>query len=160
MSEPGPFKEDAPEIVTVRALESGADLKDAFAVRRQVFHIGQGIDETEDFDDKDKDADQFVAYIGEKPVGTARVRFLEDGTGKIERVAVLEEYRGKNYGLQIMQHILDHLKSGGTVKAVLESQSYAAPFYEKLGFHKVGDEFEEVGISHIKMEIELNPKNK
>lgn len=143
--------------LVVKTLEKDADLKDAFAVRREVFHVGQGINEDVDFDGRDKDAGQFVAYLGDKPVGTARVRFLEDGAGKVERVAILEEYRGRDYGLQIMQHILEYLRKKGTAKVVLESQSYAAPFYEKLGFVKVGDEFEEVGIPHIKMEIELDP---
>lgn len=149
-----------PEQIRVKTLEKDADLKDAFAVRRQVFHIEQGIDEAEDFDGRDKDADQFVAYLGDKPVGTARVRFLEDGVGKVERVAILKQYRGKDYGLDIMQHILGHLRIKGTSKVVLESQLYAAPFYEKLGFVKVGEEFEEVGIPHIKMEIDLDPNKR
>lgn len=155
MTEPIPFQESTPEKVDVKTLEPGADLTDAFDIRRQVFHTEQGIDEAVDFDGRDKDSDQFVAYLGDMPVGTARARYLEDGIGKVERVAILEQYRGREYGLLIMQHILDHLKKKGTKKVVLESQVYAAPFYEKLGFIRIGNEFDEVGIPHIKMEKEL-----
>ncbi len=144
-----------PEQFQVKTLEKDADLKDAFEVRKSVFHIGQGIDEAVDFDGRDKDADQFVAYLGNTPVGTARVRYLEDGSGKVERVAVLEKYRGRDCGLQIMQHILGYLKKKGTNKVVLESQVYAASFYDKLGFTRAGNEFDEVGIPHIKMEKKL-----
>lgn len=136
-------------------LPAGADLQDAFEVRRQVFQVEQGIDTARDFDGQDEAADQMVAYLDEQPVGTARIRYLDNGDAKIERMAVLRANRGKTYGLVIMQHIFDHLRSKGVAVVSLESQLSAAPFYEKLGFQKEGAVFEEVGIPHIKMTMKL-----
>jgi predicted GNAT family N-acyltransferase len=141
--------------LTVRVLPMGTNLEDALEIRRAVFQIEQGISEADDFDGRDAGADQFVAYLGEAPVATARVRYLADGGGKIERVAVLKAYRGKDYGLDLMDFIVRHIRSKPAPYAVLESQSSVASFYEKLGFHKTGAEFEDVGIPHIKMKLEL-----
>ncbi len=49
---------------------------------------------------------------------------------------------------------INHLQHVGIPVTNIET---SIVFYEKLGFVKVGDEFEEVGIPHIKMEIELDP---
>src|SRR5690348_14640952 len=115
------MSESSSEKIKVITLSKDADLADAFAVRKAVFHLEQGIDEAEDFDGKDNSANQFVAYIGQEPIGTARVIYLDDGTAKVQRVAILKEYRGKDYGLQIMQHIIKYLQTNNVSKVVLES---------------------------------------
>ncbi len=39
----------------------------------------------------------------------------------------------------------------GYPELVLNAQSYAAPFYARVGFEQVGEEFEEAGIPHVEM---------
>ena len=140
----------------IKKASTNEEINDALSVRDQVFALEQGIDRDVIFDVLDETADHFVAYLDGKPIGTLRVRHPEENVAKIERVAVLEEMRGKSMGLKLMEFTLEDLKKNGIKKAVLDSQSYIKSFYEKLGFVQIGDEFEEVGIPHVYMEKELN----
>ena len=69
------------------------ELRDAFAVRRQVFVLEQGISENEEYDSHDREALHLIARDGDRVVGTARVRFPAAGQAKIERMAVLAPFR-------------------------------------------------------------------
>lgn len=124
---------------------------EALEIRKTVFIEGQNVPVERERDGLDAEADHYVGYGNGQPVATARVRHIEEGTAKIERVAVLPGYQGKHYGLDLMQHILDHLRAQDIEKAVLEAQTYAQAFYEKLGFTATGDIFEDANIPHIKM---------
>lgn len=52
--------------------------------------------------------------------------------------------------MQILQAILHDLKDKIEVR-YMHAQQQVIPFYEKAGFEKVGDLFEEAGIMHYKM---------
>ena len=65
---------------------------------------------------------------------TARVTPMGE-TAKIQRVAVLERYRGTGAGAQLMRDILEDLRPDFTT-VKLGSQTHAIGFYEKLGFKK------------------------
>lgn len=135
-------------------------VQDALIVRRAVFIAGQGVLESRDLDGQDDSPTRhFVGYVGGEPVGVARMRpvylgFDTLGTfdAKIERVGVLEEQRGHDFGIQLMAFIMDRIKDYSTVRnAVLESQTHAAGFYERFGFQSKGKVFKDAGIDHIKM---------
>ena len=71
---------------------------------------------------------------------------------KLERFAVLEEERKKGYGDCILKEILNDLKEyKGTI--YLHAQEQVVSFYEKIGFKKEGDIFEEANIMHYKMKL-------
>ncbi|HBL14022.1 MAG TPA: GNAT family N-acetyltransferase, partial [Cyanobacteria bacterium UBA11162] len=61
------------------------------AVRVQVFQIEQGVDPALEFDGNDETATHILAYLDNQPVGTTRIRYLNNQTAKIERLAVLAE---------------------------------------------------------------------
>ena len=86
-----------------------------------------------------------------KAIATARHRKTANGY-KLERFAVLNTVRGKGYGHIILKAILDDLKDfNGLI--YMHAQSEVFPFYEKMGFIKEGDEFEEAGIMHFRMTL-------
>ncbi|CEA02269.1 putative N-acetyltransferase YjcF [Metalysinibacillus saudimassiliensis] len=128
--------------------------KDAFAVRKKVFVEEQSIPlhlEIDDFDTSD-DVVHFVLYENDTVVGAARIRESEPGVAKIERVCIDRDYRGKNLGLLIMQEIEKHVHTLPFTAMKLNAQSYAIPFYEKLGFVVTSVEFLDAGIPHRSME--------
>lgn len=141
--------------INVIHLENPEQIVDALAVRAQVFQGEQGISAYDDFDGRDGTAEQFVAYDDDQPVGTARYRVLEGDIGKIERVAVLSNQRGKNVGHAIMLAIHETAAEQQLTSLVLESQLSAEGFYTSLGYSRVGEEFDEVGIPHVKMSLQL-----
>lgn len=142
--------------IKVKHLKSSDSIEDAHFVRAVVFQGEQGIPASDDFDDQDASAEQFVAYDGDQPVGTARYRVVENGVGKVERVAVLSSQRGKKVGQAIMNGIAEVAQSQNLSRLELDSQMSAAGFYENLGYESVGEKFEEVGIPHVKMSKDLS----
>lgn len=127
------------------------EINDAFSIRGQVFIDEQGINKSIVFDEHDASADHFLIKLNNKPVGSLRVRYPQKGVAKIERLAVVQSLRGQRIGTKLIKFVLDYLKDKKIKKVTLDSQSYIKSLYEKLGFIKDGDEFEEVGISHVKM---------
>lgn len=65
---------------------------------------------------------------------------------------VISSTRRKGYGTQIMKTALEF--AGQTLHAdsiIIEAQTYAKNFYEKLGFIQTSEPFDEDGIEHIQM---------
>jgi predicted GNAT family N-acyltransferase len=124
----------------------------AFAIRRKVFVQEQGVSESLEIDGRDGEAWHLLALLAEHPVGTLRVRRVEDGqVAKIERVAVLAEARGHAVGQALMQAALARAAAEGCRLAKLHAQLQVQGFYAKLGFEAYGPEFEEDGIMHVAM---------
>jgi predicted GNAT family N-acyltransferase len=134
--------------IEIKQITNSADLEQAFAIRRQVFCIEQNVSEEIEMDEFDEDATHILAYINDKPVGTARWRFTENGA-KMERFAVLIEYRGKGVGEALVNYTLGKLKDNEFI--YLNAQESVIKFYEKYGFEAIGNRFYEADIPHKKM---------
>ncbi len=130
------------------------DMADVLEVRRVVFIVGQDVPEHEERDGKDDEAIHLIAHDDGKAVGTARILLL-DGVGKIGRVAVLDEQRGRGLGKEIMLAALAELRREGVGRAKLAAQTHALGFYEALGFVAEGPEFMDAGIPHRNMLLDL-----
>ncbi|SDQ27095.1 GNAT family N-acetyltransferase [Natronobacterium texcoconense] len=140
----------------VRAVADETEREDALTVRHEVFVEEQGVDEDLEYDEHDADAVHFVAYDGDETIGAARLRELGDGdVGKVERVAVLESRRGEGIGRKVMAAIEECATELGLAKLKLHSQTHAAEFYDRLGYERHGEEFEEAGIPHVEMRKSL-----
>jgi len=126
-----------------------------FAVREAVFMGEQGVTEAEEWDGLDEACTHFLAGSPEAPAGCARLLPKGDAA-KVQRVAVMEAYRGTGIGRQIMRAVLDHAREKGFRKVILDSQTYALGFYEALGFTAYGPEFDDAGIPHRAMRIDLS----
>lgn len=138
------------------------DMERAFAIRRIVFIEGQDVPEEDDLDGLDILATHILAVdINEKAVGTARFRITEKHKDnspkkiKLERFAVLEEHRGQKVGQKMVEFALQQIQKNEEFKTVemiyLHAQLAAVSLYERCGFKKDGDIFEESGILHYKM---------
>lgn len=76
---------------------------------------------------------------------------LTEDTAKMRQVAVREKYQGKGIGKRLVLLSEIFLKRRGFSKLELHARKNVVPFYEKLNYTAIGDEFEEVGIPHFKM---------
>ena len=120
----------------------------AHQIRYVVFVIGQNCPEELEWEYEEESTHFLVLDNGES-VATARHRKTDKGY-KLERFAVLESEREKGYGKIVLKAILDDLSDfKGLI--YMHAQKQVLPFYEKLGFKKEGEEFEEAGIMHFKM---------
>lgn len=76
--------------------------------------------------------------------------YQQNNTYHIGRV--ISSTRRKGYGTQIMKTALEFAEQ--TLHAdsiIIEAQTYAKNFYEKLGFTQTSEPFDEDGIPHIQM---------
>ncbi|MFV0409859.1 MAG: GNAT family N-acetyltransferase [Paracoccus sp. (in: a-proteobacteria)] len=135
-------------------IEETEDIATCHALRRTVFIEEQGVSEAEEIDDLDAQAVHLLGWIADRPVATARV-FLDGANGKIGRVCVLMEARGTGAGAAIMRGAITALQRRGATRIKLSAQTYALPFYEKLGFVAFGPEYPDAGIAHRDMVLEL-----
>lgn len=87
--------------------------------------------------------------------GCLVLRPLEKGVVKMRQVAVAKKLQGKGIGTFLVNQSEMLSKSRGFKKMELNARDTAIPFYERLGYKKVGKEFTEVGISHFKMQKSL-----
>ena len=126
-------------------------ISEALPIRTAVFIREQGVPEDLELDEFDENADHALAYIGLACVGTARLIQLGDGKGQIGRMAVLEPYRRRGIGAELLYALMDHGKAHEISALKLHAQVLAIPFYEKLGFQAYGDIYDEAGIPHRNM---------
>lgn len=126
--------------------------QDAKLIRTQVFICEQGITEADEWDDQDVISQHFLIYDQDQPIATARL--LQNHS--VGRVAVVKAYRGQGLGQMIMLEIISYAQKQGLSVLTLSSQVHAISFYEKLGFTVQGNPYDECGISHIEMTMNLN----
>jgi predicted GNAT family N-acyltransferase len=87
-----------------------------------------------EFED-DTPASKYILLLEDGlPVATCRLRILDRDTGKIERVCVVSQLRGKNFGKQVITAAEQWLKEAGIRKIIIESRDEVVGFYEKLGY--------------------------
>ena len=132
-------------------IETTTDLAACHALRRTVFIEEQGVPENEELYDQDDRAIHLLAWQDGRAVGSARI-LLDGDTGKIGRVCVLPEARGRGLGAALIRAALDVLRvQPGIGRAKLGSQTHAIGFYEKLGFAAFGPVYDDAGIPHRDM---------
>ncbi len=126
----------------------------AFGIRKLVFVLEQKVDPTEEFDQFEDSSTHFLLFYGKDPVATARWRFTENGI-KLERFAVLKEFRNKGLGAILLKTVIADVKDYKK-PIYLHAQLQAINFYEREGFVKSGPMFSECNIMHYKMYYQPN----
>ena len=143
------------ELLQIKTVKYQDEIAAIAHIRTQVFQKEQGVSAELEFDGLDADAIQFLAYLNGKAVATARIREIDANRVKIERLAVLPEFRKQGIGKQLMESTLSVVYSLDKSKAIVHAQEYIASLYQQLGFEVVGERFSEAGIAHVKMVKQL-----
>lgn len=129
--------------------------QEAYLVRKQVFIEEQGVPVDMELDEFDSTAKHALAYVDSECVGTARLIALPWNIGRIGRMAVLQTYRRRGIGGQLLNALLESCKSQGIAKLELHAQLVAMPFYENFGFIAQGEMYYEAGIAHRDMILSI-----
>lgn len=121
-------------------------------VRETVFIHEQAVPEELEWDGLDPQCAHVLAWNGQgDAIGTARMQ----PNGTIGRMAVLKDWRGRGAGRALLEALLDCAVRQGLTRVTLSAQTHAIGFYERAGFHVVGELFIDAGIPHRKMVKEL-----
>lgn len=137
-------------IQKIKRVTTNKELQQVIDIRTKVFVEEQRVPYELEVDGLDGKAEHLIAYVDNKPVGCARIRII-DGYAKLERLAVLKEYRGQGLGQRLTHFAIKYCKTKPADEMHLHAQLSVAKFYENLGFKRYGKEFDEAGISHIAM---------
>lgn len=130
---------------------------DAMRIRQKVFVQEQGVPANLEIDENEAYSVHFVLYTEtETPVATVRLLPLDDHTFKLQRMAVLKDYRGKDFGVKIIKEAETFARQQGFKTIELGAQLSAEKFYQKLGYSPYGAIFQDAGIDHIHMKKELD----
>jgi len=122
-------------------------------LRSEVFVVEQDC-VYQDLDNKDQNAYHVLGVLDNEIVAYARIfkpgdYFLESSIG---RIVVKKEFRKFQYGYKLVENSIQFIENNLQQNTILISaQSYLTKFYNSLGFIRVGEEYLEDGIPHIKM---------
>ena len=136
--------------ININIVTTKEDYSDCLDIRKKVFIEEQNINEKLENDDSKVTAKYIIAKVALSSVGTARFRRTLTGI-KLERFAVLKEYRNAGIGKELVLFLLKKFKNEKNI--YLNSQKEVVNFYLKLGFKIVGDIFYEANIPHYKMKF-------
>lgn len=130
---------------------------DAVKIRQIVFVKGQGVPASLEIDQNEAYCQHFVLYDDNgRAAATCRILPNQEHTqATLQRMAVLDTYRGQGLGKILLEDVLSFCKQQGFQKVTLHAQLTARGFYDKMNFLPIGEIFEEAGIQHITMEKTL-----
>lgn len=138
-------------MIIVKEVKTEEDYQACLMIRRKVFIEGQQVPERKEVDSFEKEATHFLAFYQNKPAATGRFR-IEKNAIKFERVATLEQFRGKGIATQLMQEMQRAAqKNYPSYQMMMHAQVEALRLYLKLGWAPEGERFYEAGIEHQKM---------
>jgi len=118
------------------------------AIRYSVFVEEQGVPAELEWDEMDVSSWHALAFT-EDGTAVATGRLLPDG--HIGRMAVLKAARGTGMGARVLDALMAKAAELGYPELILNAQTHAERFYARVGFERIGEEFEEAGIPHVEM---------
>ena len=128
----------------------------AQAVRTSVFVHEQGIAPEDEWDAADATALHAVLFdVNGNALGNARLLQASANVAKVGRMAVLRDARGRGYGARLLLALIRCARRRGHREVRLSAQRTAESFYATHGFAVVGEPFDEVGIAHVEMVLNL-----
>ena len=135
--------------IAVERVRDASELEEVFAIRREVFVVEQAVPEEEEYDEHEAESHYYLARVNGLPAATARWRVTEHGI-KLERFAVLAQYRKAGVGSAVLRRVLSDLPTDAEF-VYLHAQVPAMNLYARQGFEPVGELFYECEIPHYKM---------
>jgi GNAT superfamily N-acetyltransferase len=122
--------------VTTRLAMKIEDSLQAFAVRAACFIGEQDLPFSEEFDGHDYGATHVIAYAGEEPVGTVRVRWFAS-FAKTERLAVMQRFRGHGIGALLLERCRQLALSRGCNVLYAQVLPSDTGYWEKQGWRRL-----------------------
>lgn len=142
-------------ITVARTLE---DILRVIAIRNAVYIGEQECPYDEEYDGNDLAATHLLAYIGDEPVGSLRLRFFA-GFAKIERLAIRREFRKSKAAFQLVRASFKFCQKKGYGRIYAHSQARLVDFWHRFGFHEMkdGQHFVFSDFDYVEMVADLEP---
>ncbi|QWU13434.1 Predicted N-acyltransferase, GNAT family [Paenibacillus sophorae] len=140
-------------VITEEQLQQGLDIRKKVFVEEQKVPAEEEIDH---FDSIGPDVHHVLLIDDGVPAATGRLTYYREGTAKMQRIAVLKEYRAKGYGRVLLLALEELARELGLETSILDGQCQAEEFYRKLGYEVISEKpFYDAGILHVRMQKKL-----
>ncbi len=128
--------------------DAESDLRE---IRTPVFIEEQDVAPDFEWDEIDATAVHLLAVFNNEAIACLRIMDYQ----KIGRMAVLKAWLGKGVGRAILEEAVKLCKIHGSMCIKLSAQTHAIGFYQQAGFKVVSEEYCDVHIPHVDMQLEL-----
>lgn len=129
--------------------------QDLMQVRTSVFIDEQKVEPDFEWDELDFNAVHLLALADNQAIACLRIIDHQ----KIGRMAVLKPWRGMGIGNAMLNEAIEICRQQGSQKINLSAQTHAVGFYSKAGFKVLSDEYCDVNIPHVDMQLILDNKS-
>lgn len=99
----------------------------------------------------DAQSEHFLCEENAGIVGCVLLQRDSEILARLRQLVVHPQWRGKGLGAHLVRHFETIARGYGCTEAVLSARDYAIPFYEKLGYHVIGEGYLSNEIPHHKM---------
>jgi predicted GNAT family N-acyltransferase len=134
---------------------NSAEYQQMVELRYRILRKPLGLTFTKEDLDKESNFTHIGCFDEDKLEGCCMLTPEAEHTVRLRQMAVNDGLQGKGIGRVLMNFAENVAKDLGNKKLTMHARKTALGFYEKLGYTICSDEFEEVNISHYKMEKEL-----
>jgi len=121
-------------------------------LRNQVLRMPIGLSLHDEDLSQERNQLHFGLFDGGRLVACVIAVVLSPTWAKIRQMAVRPEHQGKGCGRRVMESMETRLIAQGITHFSMHARISAVGFYERLGYSKVGEEFTEIGLPHVRME--------
>lgn len=144
--------------IGVTVARSFEDMMRVAAIRNAVYIGEQECPYSEEYDGNDLSATHLLAYMGDEPVGSLRLRFFA-GFAKLERLAIRKEFRKSRAAFQLVWAALKFCQKKGYARVYAHSQVRLVNFWNRFGFHVIegAQPFVFSDFDYIEVMAELEP---
>lgn len=104
---------------------------------------------------KEKDNLLIAAYEDDRMLGCCMLVEEDPQTVRLRQMAVLNDLQGKGVGRALMNFAENLARDRGYKRLTMHARKNSLGFYEKMGYKRISDEFQEITIPHYVMEKKL-----
>ena len=121
-------------------------------LREEILREPLGLQFEPDELESEKNNILMAAYEDDQMLGCCMLVEEAPDTVRLRQMAVLNDLQGKGIGKALMNFAENIARDRGYKKITMHARKNAQGFYEKMGYRKRGEEFEEITIPHFVME--------
>lgn len=133
-----------------------ADYKKTLELRYEVLRRPLGLEFTEKEMEQDQGDVHFGLFSGDEALACLTLTEYEGRKMKMRQVAVKTSHQRRGLGKLLSEAAEQYSRDKGFGLMFCHARREAVPFYQKMDYHIVGDEFTEVNIPHYRMEKSLH----
>lgn len=138
----------SPEAEVRTIVHNSPEYQAAVALRSSILRQPLGLSFSADELSAEADSHHVGCSIDGKLVGCLVLKPIDARQIQMRQVAVDERVKGRGIGRMMVRYSEELARKLGFQEMVLHARETAVPFYEQLGYSRVGDRFTEITIPH------------